>query len=154
MADIQLTFEVTNQLIHRTDKFKPVADSKNYLYAHFDFLTEEWNEKIGTAIFTKDDISYKILLDVNNNCLVPWELLENGGDIYVSVFSGELITTNSSRVTIIKSGYVEEAENSQEPTPDVYSQIIASLEGVTNDLSDLRQDLLILDGGSTDDWKE
>ena len=40
--DAQLKFEITNQLINRVDTFKPVADSKNYLTAHFDFLTDEW----------------------------------------------------------------------------------------------------------------
>lgn len=145
MADAQLTFEITNQLIRRTDKFKPIADSKNYLYAHFDFLTEEWEGKIGTAIFTKSDKSYTMLLDTENNCLVPWELLVDGGDIYVSVFSGELITTNSSRITVGKSGYIETTENSEAPTPNIYAQIITSIE-------DLRQDLLVLDGGTTEDW--
>lgn len=145
MADAQLTFEITNQLIRRTDKFKPIADSKNYLYAHFDFLTEEWEGKIGTAIFTKGDKSYTMLLDTENNCLVPWELLVDGGDIYVSVFSGMLITTNNSRITVGKSGYTETTENSEEPTPNIYAQIITSIE-------DLRQDLLVLDGGTTEDW--
>ena len=159
MADIQLTFEVTNQLIHRTDKFKPVADSKNYLYAHFDFLTEEWENKIVTAIFTKNEESYIMLLDSNYTCLVPWEVIQDGGDVYVSVFSGELITTNSSRVTIIKSGYVEDAENSEEPTPNIYEQIIASFENLSDDVSELetdisnlRQDLLVIDGGTIEDW--
>ena len=153
MSDTQLIFEVTHQLIHRVDKFKPIADSKNYLYAHVDFLTSEWDGKIGTVIFTKDNISYKMLLDTNNDCEVPWELIEGGGDVYVSVYSGDLITTNTSRVTIGKSGYVEDAENSQEPTPEMYAQIISSIEDLGSDLADLRQDLLILDGGSTD-WTE
>ena len=34
--DAQLQFEVVNQFINRVDKFKPVADSRNYLYAHFE----------------------------------------------------------------------------------------------------------------------
>ena len=40
-----LTFDVTNQHIRRTDSFRVVAKSKNYLHAQFCFLTEEWNEK-------------------------------------------------------------------------------------------------------------
>ena len=140
----QLLFEVKNQHINRLDRFKPVADSKNYLYAHFDFLTDEWNNVV-TALFTKGDLSYSVLLDNDNNCLVPWELLEGGGDIYVSCFCGDLITSDDSRITIADSGYIEETENSQPPTPNIYDQI-------TEQFNDLKEDLLILDGGSFIDW--
>ena len=135
----QLQFEITNQTINRTDVFKPVSDSKNYLTAHFTFLTDEWNDTV-TAIFTKNNQSYSMLLDNNNECLVPWELIEEGGNVYVSCFCGDLITTNSSRIFISDSGYIEETENSQEPTPNIYDQI-------TGQFNQLKEDLLILDGG-------
>ena len=144
--NIQLRFEVTNQIINRVDNFKPVADSKNYLYAHFDFLTDEWNNTI-VAIFTKGDISYKMLLDSNNECIVPWELLVDGGDIFVSCYQDYLITTNKARVSVAKSGYVEEAENSQPPTPEMYDQLIHYVDA-------LREDFLVIDGGSFTDWNE
>lgn len=141
----QLKFEVTNQLINRVDTFKPVADSKNYLTAHFDFLTDEWEGAV-TAIFTRDDKSYSMLLDNDNNCLVPWELIEEGGDIYVSCFCDNLVTTNKSRVFIADSGYLEETENSNPPTPNIYDQIIAQF-------NQLRTDLSVLDGGNFLDWE-
>lgn len=105
---IQLFFEITNQNIKRTDSFKPVARSQNYLNAHFDFLTEEWNNLTITAIVKYNSENKKVILDENNNCLIPLEALENDGDIYVSVFAGNLITTNQSRVHIYESGYVED----------------------------------------------
>ena len=46
-----LTFDVSNQHIRRTDSFRVVAKSKNYLHAKFCFLTEEWNGKGKTALF-------------------------------------------------------------------------------------------------------
>ena len=46
-----LTFDVTNQHIRRTDSFRVVAKSKNYLHAQFCFLTEEWKEKEKTDLF-------------------------------------------------------------------------------------------------------
>ncbi len=93
----QLQFEITHQRINRVDTFKPVSDSKNYLYAHFEFLTDEWNGII-TAIFTKNNVSYKMLLDNNNECIVPWELLVDGGDISVSCYQDYLITVNTARL--------------------------------------------------------
>ena len=146
MAVIQLWFEITHQHINRIDRFKPVSDTKNYLHAHFDFLTDEWNGMV-TAIFTKNDISYKMLLDDEGDCLVPWELLQEEGELYVSCYCDNLITTNMSRVYIGKSGYKEEAENSQEPTPEMYQQFI-------NKIDELKDDMLILDGGNFTDWKE
>lgn len=142
----QLLFKVTHQMINRVDTFKPVADSKNYLYAHFDFLTNEWTGSI-VAIFTKNDISYKMLLDSNNECIVPWELLVGGGDIFVSCYQDYLITVNTARVTVIKSGYVEDAENSQPPTPDMYEQMLQHID-------DLKEEFLIIDGGNFTDWNK
>jgi hypothetical protein len=142
--DAQLRFEITNQLINRIDTFKPVADSKNYLTAHFDFLTDEWTNTV-TVIFTRGDESYSVLLDSDNNCLVPWELIEEGGDIYVSCFCDDLITTSTSRIFIADSGYIEETENSEPPTPNIYDQL-------TGQFNQLKEDLLILDDGTFSDW--
>lgn len=142
----QLLFEVTHQIINRIDTFKPVADSRNYLIAHFNFLTDEWTDVI-TVVFTKDDMSYKVLLDSNNECLVPWELLVEGGDIYVSCYCNNLVTATSSRITVVDSGYVEDAENTEPPTPNIYDQIISKF-------NELKEDLTIIDGGSFTDWNE
>lgn len=141
----QLLFEVTHQTINRIDTFKPVADSRNYLSAHFDFLTNEWTGSI-TVIFTKDNASYKVLLDENNECLVPWELLVDSGDLYVSCYCNNLVTATSSRITVVNSGYVEDGENTEPPTPNIYDQIIGKLD-------ELKEDLTIIDGGSFTDWE-
>lgn len=144
-----LKFEVTNQLINRVDQEKPVADSVNYLFAHFDFITDEWKNKTVTALFTKDDTSYKMILDTNGDCLVPWEVIVNGGNVYVSCYCGSLITATKARVFIAKSGYIEDAENEQEPTPGIYNQLVERIDAV-RDYTDER--LLVIDGGNFTDW--
>ena len=60
----QLQFSVSNQLISRKDDFKPVAKSRNYLYAEFTFLTDEW-QGIATAIFRNPDAAYEVILENN-----------------------------------------------------------------------------------------
>lgn len=117
----QLLFEITHQTINRIDTFKPVAGSKNYLGAHFDFLTDEWSGT-ATAIFTKGEESYEMLLDGNNDCLVPWELIEEGGDVFVSCFCGDLITTNNSRVFIAETGYLRRGSGEHTTTDPEYIQ--------------------------------
>lgn len=125
--ETQLTFSVKNQTISRTDRFNVVAKSVNYLYAHFDFLTDEWTGKAPTAIFKQTDGDpYEAVLDMDMNCLVPWEVLnaEDATYVYVSVFAGDLITVNTAPVRVAKAGYYDNLESSTEPTPSVYAQIM------------------------------
>lgn len=122
-----LFFTVDRQIITRTDNESVVQDSQNYLYAQFDF-SEEWEGTI-TAVFKgKDGEAFNVLLDESGNCLVPWEVLTQTW-FEVSVFCGNLITANVVRVYTIESGY-EIGEESREPTPDVYSQIIERIDGI------------------------
>ena len=146
-----LKFEVSKQKIIRIDTEKPVADSVNYLFAHFDFLTNEWQDKTVTALFTKDADTYSVILDTSGDCLVPWEVIVGGGDVYVSCFCGDLVTVTKSRVFITESGYVsvEDTVNGEEPTPNIYEQLsqkIDNIESYTNDR------LSVIDGGNFTDW--
>lgn len=114
---MDLQFTLKNQIINRIDRNTIVSGSKNYLYAQFDFLTDDWHPPV-TAIFGK----YLVVLDNENRCLVPWEVLETPGYFTVSAFCGDLHTANTVSVYAAKSGYVE-GETPSEPTPDVYTQL-------------------------------
>lgn len=122
-----LFFSVGKQIITRTDNESVVQDSQNYLYAQFDF-SEEWEGTI-TAVFRgKDGEAFNVLLDESGKCLIPWEVLTLTW-FEVSVFCGDLITANVVRVYTIESGY-EIGQESREPTPDVYSQIIEKIDNI------------------------
>ena len=122
----QLEFTVKNQIIQRTDKLIVVADSKNYLYAHFTFETNEWTGT-KTALFRNgSNTPYAVILE-NDTCLVPWETLIEGY-MFVSVFCGNLITANSATIFVIKSGYWSDSEPANPPTPSVYEQILERIE--------------------------
>lgn len=116
-----LEFEVKNQKIKRTDNSEVVADSKNYLKAHFT-LSDEWVGDI-TAIFGYGNDYYSVLLE-NGGCIVPWEVIKPYG-FSVSVVCGDRITADCTIVKVEKSGYVE-GETPQPPTPDIYEQILNS----------------------------
>lgn len=145
---LKLRFEVSNQFINRVDREQPSSNSKYYLYAHFNFLTEEWKDKVVTAVFTKDKKSYMMLVDIDGDCEVPHEVIKEG-NFYVSVFANTLITTNNSRVYIEPSGYTEDAENSEPPTPNIYNQLITMFDGLRDDI-DYKLDNI--DGGLFTDW--
>ena len=154
----QLKFKVHNQKITRIDVFKPVAKSKNYLYAEFIPATEEWVGKSITALFTKDDKSYIMLLDTNNTCLIPWEVLAEPGKVYVSCFCDDLITVNKSLVTVGETGYTEEIEEQTEPTPYIYNQITTSLYNLQHIIDELQATIssgkIDVDGGLFTDWED
>ncbi len=118
MADIK--FNVLNQKIIRTDDFAVVADSRNYLKAEFSF-SEEWTSPI-TAVFGYDNKFVSVLLE-KGRCTVPWEVIK-APFFTVSVFCGDRITANTVKVDVEGSGY-KEGETAREPSPDIYTQLIA-----------------------------
>ena len=124
---LYITFNVYKQKIKRTDTQHIVADSRNYLHAAFTFSDDDWTG-IKTAIFKNGDVVKHAVLDDNNECLVPWEVIKPG-ILHVSVFCGDLITADTATVYINESGY-EDGGIPEDPSPTVYEQIIAMLNEI------------------------
>ena len=111
-----LHFVVNNQIIARTDTFVPVRNSKNYLYAEFDFQTDDWNSKSKTVLFRSGDSeTVPILLGETDTCLIPAEVLI-GSSFTVSVIAGDVITANAVTVKLYESGYRQGVEEADEAT--------------------------------------
>lgn len=124
---MNLLFRVRNQQIERLESNLVVSGSKNYLYAKFTF-TKEWNGLTKTAVFKREEDEEGYLVVLNNDvALIPWEVLQNEGIFYVSVFGGDLITVNKARVVVEESGYVDGGQPS-DPTPDVYTQLTTHID--------------------------
>lgn len=117
-----LKFVVNNQIIERTDTFVPVRSSKNYLYAEFDFQTDDWNGKSKTVLFRSgDNDPVPVLLGETNTCLVPAEVLM-GTSFGVSIIAGNLITANMVVVKLYESGY--KTGDVPEPAETLYEQLM------------------------------
>ena len=114
-------FKITNQIIERTDNQRVVARSLNYLKAKFIF-SEDWTG-YKTAIFSRDESNYEMLLDDSDECYIPHEVLENEGEFSVSVVCGDRITANKEYIYVEQTGYIP-GETPDAPTPDIYEQII------------------------------
>ena len=124
---MNLLFRVRNQQIERLESNLVVSGSKNYLHAKFTF-TKEWNGLTKTAVFKREEDEEGYLVVLNNDvALIPWEVLQNEGIFYVSVFGGDLITVNKARVVVEESGYVDGGQPS-DPTPDVYTQLTTHID--------------------------
>ena len=119
---ITLAFLLDHQVISRSDKNMVVAGSKNYVRARFILRTDDWARPI-TAIFG----GYTQLLDDNNECTVPWEVLQQPGKVEVSAFCGDLHTANIAVVPVEKTGY-KSGETPKDPTPDVYQQFLQAVK--------------------------
>ena len=125
---MELIFTVDHQNIKRIDTNKVVADSRNYLYAKFVFLSDEWDNKAVTAIFKRGIDTCHVLLD-NNMCQVPPEVIKPNG-FNVSVFAGDLVTCDKANVLVAFSGYADGGAP-EPPTPDIYAQILAKLDSIS-----------------------
>lgn len=117
-----LKFKVENQTLTRTDSFVPVADSRNYLTAEFEF-SDEWTGDI-VAVFTYGGDGYQLRPE-NGKCTVPWEVIKAPG-FGVSLFCGDLITADKVYVEVKESGMVD-GEAPGTPTPTLWQRYIAEL---------------------------
>ena len=121
-----LKFVVNNQIIERTDTFVPVRSSKNYLYAEFDFQTNDWSSKSKTVLFRSgDNDPVPVLLGEMNSCLVPAEVL-TGTSFSVSIIAGNLITANMVVVKLYESGY--RTGDIPEPSGTLYEQLMTAFD--------------------------
>lgn len=130
---MQLTFSVQNQIITRTDDFKPVAKSQNYLGASFTF-SDDWGDDDKIAIFHVGNDNYEMILDSKNECLIPWEALVVARNMYVSVYSGDRITASEALVKILPTGYTERVSATEDPSIDVYSSLLSRMNSIDEDI--------------------
>lgn len=128
-----ISFALENQIIRRTDYNTVVAQSKNYLRAKFNVLTDDWNGPI-TAIFNE----YTVLLDDSHECVVPWEVLQNPGTVKVSAFCGDLHTASVATMVVNPSGYID-GQTPEPPTPDVYAQLTGLVSNAVDTANSVQQ---------------
>lgn len=141
---LKLNFNLRHQDIRLVNKGVVVAtDSKNYLVAKFHTLSDDWETPL-TAIFTDDKHKqpYAVIVGADseleeNECFVPWEVLTDECNVYVSVYCGNLHTTVTTAFKVRKSGYID-GEIPPPPSPTVYDTIISELQ----DLDSGKQDKL------------
>lgn len=134
---ITIDFALSHSFIRIVKRTLVTSQSQNYVQARFDLRSDDWTAPI-TAIFKADNNAYSILLEKDNTCIIPWEVLRNAGTVNVSAFCGDRHTANIAQFTVVQSGYTE-GEMPSEPTPTVYEQILKNFEG--------KQDRLIAGDG-------
>lgn len=117
------------------------------IQVHFSF-SSDWNGLMRTAVFRKGDSSQKvdIVLDSTNECVVPWEVLTEEGEVlFIGVYgtneSGTVvIPTVWATAGVVKPGTAPSTAATAAPTPSVWAQILA----VANDAEAAAGDALTI----------
>lgn len=89
-------------------------------------FNEAWDNFGKTAVFYRDDTKVYHVVMVNNKCIIPHEVLESDGVMYLGVFGvhgNQRLTSNVLRYKIVK-GAILEGEEPKPPTPEIYEQIL------------------------------
>lgn len=136
---LKLKFNLRHQDIQLVNKGAVVAtDSKDYLVAKFNTVSDDWETPL-TAVFTDDKHKqpYAVIVGADerlaeDECFVPWEVLTDAANVYVSVYCGNLHTTVTASFKVRKSGYIE-GETPPPPSPTVYDTIIQEITDLQAD---------------------
>lgn len=124
MQQKTLEFIVDDQFI-RAPHYTVVADSKDYLVAHFTF-SEAWQGLVKTAVFqAADGKAYFVVLD-KDTCPIPAEVIQPTRFL-VSVFGGDRLTADRVMVEVAASGFTASGITPPTPTPDVYNQLMEAI---------------------------
>ena len=137
-----IEFNCRNQRLSRYTAGVVASNSYGYLKFKFNFKTNDWDDvSVKMANFSYKGRNYPILIDENNVCTVPKEVIKVPG-FSVSVFGGG-ITTNTVKVSVENSNVSYEDDESI--STKYYNEIINKLTAQIDDLSESKADNIVLD---------
>lgn len=148
MSDFHLIVN-KNQIAVRK-RISVTSGSVNVYTVQFEF-SKDWNDLKKIVTFKSGANAYSIILNDNNDCIVPWESMQEP-NIMLNVGvcgmkdSDIVLPTIWARLGTILPG-AGIGQNGNPPTPDVWEQILGSIP-LPMSAEELRQ---ILTDGGTDD---
>ena len=136
-----IKFNCRNQRLSRYTSGVVASNSYGYLKFKFNFNTNDWDDvSIKMANFNYKGRHYSVLLDEDNMCTVPKEVIKTP-EFSVSVFGGG-ITTNTVRIPVENSDISYEDEDSA--PLKYYNEIVNKLSATIDDLRETKADNIIL----------
>ncbi len=126
-----MKLEVSGSRVEIVEDETLVAGEVKVHATEFDF-GESWGEyPVKVAVFKNGGVEVEQLI-VDGACEIPWEALVSPGELYIGV-RGESAdkrrpTLWSEAVTVNEG--TEAADESREPTPDVWQQLLAAIDDV------------------------
>ena len=108
-------------------------------------LSEEYTGLTNMAIFTNGTNTFKTMI-VNNECVIPYEVLEDEGTLMVGVYgyeaNGETLIKRYSPTPVafyIEKGSYALAQEGEQPSPSIIEQLQAEIEQNSNDIATLQE---------------
>lgn len=135
-----IEFSIINQRMSRYTAGVIASNSYSYLKFKFNFKTDDWkNTSVKMANFSYKGRNYPVLIDENDMCTVPKEVI-HVPSFCVSVFGGG-ITTNKINIPVEDSGIIPEEETSTQ----YYNEIINQLSAKIDELNETKADDIVFD---------
>ena len=129
-----------NQRLSRYNSGVVASNSYGYLKIQVNFMTNDWSKvSIKMASFSFRGRNYPCLLDENNMCEVPEEVIKPGC-FKISVWGGG-ITTNTVKIEVEDSGIVPYEDSGI--SDKYYNEIINKLSATIDDLNETKADNII-----------
>lgn len=134
---MDLQIRVRKQVL--TCRQTAISNSVNFIKASFMF-DAEWDGTEKHVIFSNGDIpSKEVVLDSSMTCIVPWEVLEQEGSLYISVvgiLEDKRITTKlmENPIEVYASGELG-GSAPQQPSPSPWDYYNGQLEEIRTDMS-------------------
>lgn len=102
----------------------------------------EWDGFARTAIFAAGGTVKRVVLDDVNACVVPWEVLTNCKHLAIGVVgtSGNRVLPSVPVTVRIAEGIYTDGTAPEDPTPDVYAQLLALAEETKQIAQSVRDD--------------
>lgn len=134
MSDIYV--EVNDQALKITNTPLIASGGVNEDRVFFTF-SEEWNGFAKSGVFyqDKEHVYYSLIDPVTNSCVVPKEAMFDPGRMFFGVFgtSGNVIRTSEVVRYEIENGALSSDLAPDDPTPDIYAQILAACQAILDD---------------------
>jgi hypothetical protein len=118
MATIRV--KTAGQKLVRVDCPRIASGDKNIDYLQINFCPD-WNGYAKQAVFYRDENNpYYAIVNDDNTCLIPWEVLQTGGLFYFGIIGidGERRKTSETISYMIASGITTENLRPSNPTPE------------------------------------
>lgn len=108
-------------------------------------LSEEYTELTNMAIFTNGASTFKTMI-VDNQCIIPYEVLEQEGTLMVGVYgyecNGDNLVKRYSPTPVafyVEKGSYALAQEGEQPSPSVIEQMQQEIEQNSNDIAILQE---------------
>lgn len=138
---IEIVCRVSGQELCCDEKPDIYTGQQNYIRLKFEFdaLWESITPR--TAVFScaREAGSISVSIPDDRTVPIPWEMMEEPGVVYVSVYGGDRMTTNRIGFAVYRSGYEPEAGTPKEPTEDAVSSIFAAAAAASGALMEHEQ---------------